>query len=225
MSGVRWWLVWGLVRFLLEFHAWWVTFSLGEDIIDQNRHLNLQNFFSLKRKNTRYLISAYYIYNYTQKYAFTVIHLICFRCQTSNFELLMLNIKIKLQQKWTKYFHISKFEKSQMDKMNYTWKKIIYIIQHVLYTYVCQYAIKTMMQIILLRIIHCCWMKNIYEIIKKCLSLHNFISFFLISQSCICIKWCWYTEDGRTMTTFYYYSEIINLIYRVIHFQNYHIIF
>ena len=46
----------------------------------------------------------------------------------------MLNIKITLQQKWTKYFHISKFEKSQMDKMNYTWKKIIYIIQHVLYT-------------------------------------------------------------------------------------------
>ena len=46
------------------------------------------------------------------------------KLQTLNFELLMLNIKIKLQQKWTKYFHISKFEKSQMDKMNYTWKKL-----------------------------------------------------------------------------------------------------
>ena len=66
---------------------------------------------------------------------------ICVYCYSSdlllmsNFELWMLNIKITLQKKWTKYFHISKFEKSQMVKMNYTWKKKI-MIQHVLYMYV-----------------------------------------------------------------------------------------
>ena len=35
-----------------------------------------------------------------------------------------------------------------------------------------------------------------------------------------------FTEDGRSMTTFYYYSvKIINLVYRDTCFQNYHIFF
>merc|ERR1712008_203278 len=50
-----------------------------------------------REKNTHYLISAYY--TIIHRYAFTVIHLIYFGCQTSNFEFLILNIKMILYNK------------------------------------------------------------------------------------------------------------------------------
>ena len=94
----------------------------------------------------------------------------------SNFELWMLNIKITLQKKWSIFTFRSLKSLKWLRWITHEkkiWSNMTYICMSVCH--------QTTIQIILLQIIHYCWMKNIYEIIIK-KNVYHYTALFIFSN-------------------------------------------